>query len=569
MILTILNWSYVTILSLIIGTGFSVFIKKLRNRFIWEWDVVLMAGIMLMTAYAQFYSLFGGVGRNANLLLCILSTLIAWICRKEIKTVFSDMKGRLLTEKKEIIRFGILLAVAILFVAFSCQKAGHADTDGYHAQTIRWIEEYGAVKGLGNLYNRLAYNSAFMSLQALFSWKFLIGQSMHVMNGYLCCVMTLYGITQLWKKDRKQMLGNVMCLLLLFYIFVPQSLSMMSSPNTDTLALLLVLYILSKWCCYLESGKEEADFYAILCVFAVFAVSVKLSTALLVILALKPACCFVRKKDWGGIALYVVMGILVIAPYLIRNVVISGYLVYPYSVIDLFDVDWKMPAHMVDYDRREIMAWGRALNDVEKSDYGLIRWFPIWWNAQELWLKLLFAVNVILLPGGIVCSVRAVIRKKYDDVLLMVMAMILFLGWFFTAPLMRYGIVFAFLIPGIAFGYLCRWMKSKNVWQMAEISVFVVLAVFTMLEISDMDEISFKRSAYYIARECTSVNWNGIDIYLPVENGYMGYYYLPSTQHKSVLKYIELRGNDISDGFKIIDEYVGCKINTYGELEQK
>lgn len=39
----------------------------------------------------------------------------------------------------------------------------------YHAQAVRWYEEYGVVKGLGNLQWHFAYNSSYFAFAALFS----------------------------------------------------------------------------------------------------------------------------------------------------------------------------------------------------------------------------------------------------------------------------------------------------------------------------------------------------------------------------------------------------------------
>lgn len=66
------------------------------------------------------------------------------------------------------------------------------DTTLYHIQAVHWIEEYGVMPGLGNLHNRFAYNSAFMPLQALFSLRWLIGNSLHTLNGFICCVFLVY-----------------------------------------------------------------------------------------------------------------------------------------------------------------------------------------------------------------------------------------------------------------------------------------------------------------------------------------------------------------------------------------
>ena len=62
-------------------------------------------------------------------------------------------------------------------LANSCGPNVHVDTELYHGQAVRWMEEYSAVKGLGNIFRRSAYNSSFLCLQALFSFKFVFGQS--------------------------------------------------------------------------------------------------------------------------------------------------------------------------------------------------------------------------------------------------------------------------------------------------------------------------------------------------------------------------------------------------------
>lgn len=65
---------------------------------------------------------------------------------------------------------------------------------------------------------------------------------------------------------------------------------------------------------------------------------------MLVILALYPAACLIRSKEWKKIGIYLLCGCVVLAPWLVRNVLISGWLIYPFAAIDLFSVDWKIPA---------------------------------------------------------------------------------------------------------------------------------------------------------------------------------------------------------------------------------
>lgn len=59
------------------------------------------------------------------------------------------------------IRIVVIIIVAIPVLILAKQHAFHHNTDLYHVQSIRWIEEYGIAPGLGNLHYHLAYNSAF------------------------------------------------------------------------------------------------------------------------------------------------------------------------------------------------------------------------------------------------------------------------------------------------------------------------------------------------------------------------------------------------------------------------
>ena len=69
----------------------------------------------------------------------------------------------------------------------------HVDTGLYHAQAIRWIEEYGVVPGLGNLHSRFAYNSAAFPLCAVYSMRWLGGslfpEGIHAVQGFLALLV--------------------------------------------------------------------------------------------------------------------------------------------------------------------------------------------------------------------------------------------------------------------------------------------------------------------------------------------------------------------------------------------
>ena len=61
-------------------------------------------------------------------------------------------------------------------LAYACSAEVRLhDTGLYHAQNIKWIQEYAVVPGLGNVHGRFAFNSMFFPVSALFS--IMIGET--------------------------------------------------------------------------------------------------------------------------------------------------------------------------------------------------------------------------------------------------------------------------------------------------------------------------------------------------------------------------------------------------------
>ncbi len=117
-------------------------------------DAYVMAGLAAVTVYAQIFSLFYKVGLLANLLLVFVCLMTAVLFRQELwKTAKEQCMG--ISGRRKI----FYLILFLLFAYGTSRGIIHYDTGLYHAQSIRWIEEYGVVKGLGNLHCRLAYNS--------------------------------------------------------------------------------------------------------------------------------------------------------------------------------------------------------------------------------------------------------------------------------------------------------------------------------------------------------------------------------------------------------------------------
>ena len=89
----LLQWCYFAITSFL--TGFALlrpFQKKNGYRFFGVTSY-MMAGLAALNVYAEYYSLFNGVGIMANLLVMVFDLAAFWILRKQI--------GSFLREKRQ------------------------------------------------------------------------------------------------------------------------------------------------------------------------------------------------------------------------------------------------------------------------------------------------------------------------------------------------------------------------------------------------------------------------------------------------------------------------------------
>lgn len=549
MISVILIWLYMFFTCYI--TGF-VCIKAMAGN--WKFKVrkeidYLYAGIGAVTVYAQIFSIFEGVGLGANVLLLSVCIIFAFVCRKEFAEQFRSF--RLTVTPGRILMTVFLL---LMFAYGTSRGYMHYDTGLYHAQSIRWIEEYGSVAGLGNLHSRLAYNSSSFCLSALYSMAFLRGRSYHCCAGFLAFLLSMVCGEMIRKNSLKNPgLSDLVRIVGIYYLL--NIFDEMISPASDYFMVLLVFFILIRWLEFLEEGEKSFFPYAMLSVLCVIVVSIKLSGALILLLAIKPAVQMIREKKMAEILKFLGTGILAIAPFLARNVILSGWLVYPFTAIDLFDVDFKIPKGMADYDSKEIQVWGRGYSDVTRYEEPVSKWLPDWikglGSVDTVFLAL--AVSGILLLILFTC--HALRKKKRDMIDYLHVAgtlTVCFLFWLLSAPLIRYGCVFLWLTPVVIWGYL--YLKiSPHTDRFKIYAVLVILIGIYKAGAFGVEQYRYVSTDYLVLQkdydqfETAPYELHGYTFYYPVSGDQTGYDAFPASPVKAEDIF---RGETIEEGFK-------------------
>lgn len=464
MIITLISWMVILFLAISIGSVWVCFIAPDSFSNTSKIDVYVVAGIMFINVYAQIYSLFSNVGKTAFYLLCAVAAVCALYQMSVVKTHIIKSFSVISTWQ-----FCLLLIVITLVGLYTMKAPSHFDTYLYHAQAIRWIEEYGVVPGLGNLHNRFAYNSASMPLHALFSFSWLFEQPLHSVNGFLCCFFVSFALisNKLFTKHESRLSDILKCVIV---VYVYMNRKEISSVGSDIPAMLLAIYVICKWSECSET-REDIQSYGAVCLFTAWAVSLKLSVVTCMLLVLYPAVILIREKKWKTILVDLVSGMIILVPWLIRNVIISGYILYPYAGIDLFDCDWKMPPELLDYDRKEIIVWGRGVNDVARFDESIMQWFSTWYSTQTLSGKIFIITGFFATLALIILFLVKLMRQPSDryDIksffadasawLLIFTIIICEVFWLFSAPLLRYGMIYL-LMPTAVLVYIVKQLKG-------------------------------------------------------------------------------------------------------------
>ncbi len=123
----------------------------------------LVSGLILLTSLTQIIVLFFPITIYTKFGILGLLILLSIIKRKSIKFFIPKIKVSAF-----LILFFIVWAIILLINAGPTMMD---DTESYHIQSIKWIQEYGSVPGIVNLHVRFGFNSSWFSSVALFSFS--------------------------------------------------------------------------------------------------------------------------------------------------------------------------------------------------------------------------------------------------------------------------------------------------------------------------------------------------------------------------------------------------------------
>lgn len=564
MIATILLWSYMGFLAFSYGflalnllDGFA----KRKEAATTSLPVVCITGIAVITVITGFVSLFTRISWEANLVLFLGAVLIIVLRRQ-------DFRGYLRSKLSQYRRCNplVLILMAIIFWSTLIRTTDSPivyDTGLYYAQSIRWIEEYPAVPGLGNLHTRLAYNSSWFLPSALFSFAFLGLSSFHVFGGFFYLIVNVYALGKLNSLIGGSYTFSNIAALLSGFLMRRYFRYDLSSPVTDMPAALLVWMVFLLSMEKIESGEGELDLHSThILIFSLFAITVKVSVVPIVLLPLYFLAREIAHMWTPQPMLKLAFAVAILVPWLARGVIQSGYVLYPISAVNFFDVKWKIPPAMARNDIEWITSWAR----IPRQDKAVVlemplkSWLPVWFSWQNNIERQLYFGILIGMPLLLVATVVEFWRSKANfgqmtrHVILYVTA---FAGagfWFVNAPSFRFGIGFLGALFMLLVAPVLKWLL-KLARPIQRSLVMVLLAAFfiyqgaAIYKLGDFSQLR-QRIIYpvdYFEPEVNEHALQNLVVYTPRAGDQCWYTSFPCTPNFG--RGLGVFGDNLEDGF--------------------
>lgn len=557
MLFVLLNWAIVLVTAYCIGFAGMAAAEKIFHYQVKRVESCFLAGLIAATVYAQCFSLFWRVNWEAMAIWVVFCLISVFAFHRKMWEQICNSWENTGTGRK-IFLFFLLLLLSY----FTSRGTFISDTNLYHAQSIRWIEEYGVLRGLGNIQSRASYNSSFFSLSALYSMKYLFGQSMHAVQGLMAFFLAV-SCTRIWDaiKRRRPVLSDFARVGAIYYLTLLYQQIM--SPSSDFAVMIILFFIVIRWLELLEEQEESEVPYSLLCIAGVYTVTLKLTAGLILILLIRPLVKLIKGKKWRDLTIYFFAGFMTALPYLIRNVIISGWLIYPFTALDLFHVDWKVPRVIADADAFQIKSWGKGIHEYGLYEALPTTWIPNWFGTMLTSTeKLLILVDTAAIILVLVLCIRKIMyctKTEWSRLLVMITVCACFLFWLLSAPLTRYGYVYILLLPLIAGGEICLkifWNNTDRRRMWKQIGKGILICAFAGLLV--WKSVVLLHGAYaerslnsYIHQ--TDYDNNEGDPYVKEFKIHgITYYYGVSGYHKlpgGGICFV-MRGADIRDGFR-------------------
>lgn len=378
----------------------------------------ILKGIAVLSTVSLITAFFTSLSLKYEIIILSVAILFFILFKGWKEFPYEKLKSKLF----------ILLVLLTAFVG--SMNAFIYDTFLYYLPSIKWLDEYGMVKGLANFDFNFGQMSLWHILQSTFNNTI---DPTYKINASLIVLFCIY----VWEINKKQFL----LFLPLFYFFV-------ASPSTD-----LVVYVFSAILIlnYLINKSQESIFYGL-----IGSTVLVLIKPLSIILPFYFFYLYIKslryKLNYAPICVVFFLFVLFVS----KNIFLTGNPIFPLKggVLKL--------VHSVPYRMYEINDLLVRHIIIEKADSKALSAFKDYmkWNDYDYFLVLFSTYNVGVILYLIVTAivilflVNSIIKRNFADILLSLLIVFKILIIMYTSMQYRFivdGLILVSCFIGIRF----------------------------------------------------------------------------------------------------------------------
>lgn len=410
------------------------------------------------------------------------------------------------------LRWPSILAMLAITGWLALESTGPIDrysSASYHLSAVRWATEYPIVPGLGNLHGRLAFNNSTHLLAAMLEVGPGYGRSGHLLNGLLALMLfgrILVAARRLARPGTTahHVWAFDLCLLLpAVYIALKGDLA---GLRTDAPTTIVLLVAASTW--YSLRVRPSRDVasrrfrYLVTLLLFALAICFKISAlgfgvvAVILLIALRDRTPMDANasRSRRPVALGFVLLLLLLGPWVVRGLLLSGYPLYPSTLLSL-PVDWRVPQEQAAAEMRWVRVFARFSSEVPDDARQVAtdwRWLKPWTAnlVRESWMTMLLPFGVIAATATAFLTVRRFRDRQRHPSLapelpLLGASALALVGWFLSAPAPRFGLSAAWILAAVAVAFAVREGTGPTASPLLRRALLIGLLLLGMIPLDD------------------------------------------------------------------------------------
>jgi hypothetical protein len=441
MIVVLISWMVILYMISITGIIAKQSLNLSNNK-----AFTLLYGIIFQTLFIASFAFFYKIGTVFFIINALIIIFLSIAIKDKIKPFFNSLLESF-DSKSKVIFFVFIIITALK----SAQSPSIFDNETYYIQTIKWLNEYGYVKGIANVHPFLAQCSFWHVFQSGFNFTF-ITNSLNDVNG----LMLIIGFYYFLEKNRIQ--PNLFFIVNgLFLVIYTQFID---APSPD-LPILVFLSILFNELIFNTLNTQNRRS---LILFLLFSVFIKLTVVPLLLLLL-----YLVDKNRKAIVFCVYLSFTIGVVWVIKNIIITGYPLFPLSLFD-FNFDWKLPIETMDYMYKNINNLGYAENATLSKNYNLFQKLNFWIHLKGI--NGFFNIGMLFL--FIITPFTKLFKSNFKFKILYCILLIHFVFLLLNSPQYRFFLATYIYFGSVIMYEFFSYIKFKNRNSIIIFSMFLI-----------------------------------------------------------------------------------------------